>query len=185
MAPTAFPWQPGVEMAASKPLRCAEFAARGMLAVVLAALAGLEAAPGRRGSGSRQQATTCRCRTRSGGRYFLFDGSGRTCAAARRLCAALTSTEFLNALRQGIHGKIAVTYFEWAGAGDQKSSCRGASSRDRKARVRSQTRFRRRRCGARAHVDFRGAALRHVPVRQQRPTRHPPRDRCVGRRRQQ
>jgi hypothetical protein len=33
---------------------------------------------------------------------------------------ALTSTEFLNALRQGIHGKIAVTYFEWAGANDQK-----------------------------------------------------------------
>lgn len=33
---------------------------------------------------------------------------------------ALTSSEFLNALRQGIHGKIAVTYFEWAGAGDQK-----------------------------------------------------------------
>ena len=28
--------------------------------------------------------------------------------------------EFLNALRQGIHGKIAVTYFEWAGASDQK-----------------------------------------------------------------
>lgn len=33
---------------------------------------------------------------------------------------ALTSSEFLNALRQGIHGKIAITYFEWAGAGDQK-----------------------------------------------------------------
>jgi len=33
---------------------------------------------------------------------------------------ALTSTEFLNALKQGIHGKIAVTYFEWAGAHDQK-----------------------------------------------------------------
>jgi hypothetical protein len=33
---------------------------------------------------------------------------------------ALTSTEFLNALRQGIHGKIAITYFEWAGANDQK-----------------------------------------------------------------
>jgi hypothetical protein len=33
---------------------------------------------------------------------------------------ALTSTEFLNALRQGIHGRIAVTYFEWAGANDQK-----------------------------------------------------------------
>lgn len=33
---------------------------------------------------------------------------------------ALTSAEFLNALKQGIHGKIAVTYFEWAGAQDQK-----------------------------------------------------------------
>jgi hypothetical protein len=33
---------------------------------------------------------------------------------------ALTSIEFLNALRQGIHGKVAVTYFEWAGASDQK-----------------------------------------------------------------
>jgi Protein of unknown function (DUF1194) len=34
--------------------------------------------------------------------------------------AALTSREFLDALRQGMHGKIAVTYFEWAGAADQK-----------------------------------------------------------------
>ena len=33
---------------------------------------------------------------------------------------ALTSREFLNALRQGINGKIAVTYFEWAGAHEQK-----------------------------------------------------------------
>lgn len=33
---------------------------------------------------------------------------------------ALTSREFLNALRQGMHGKITVTYFEWAGAGDQR-----------------------------------------------------------------
>ena len=32
----------------------------------------------------------------------------------------LTSAEFLNALQQGAHGKIAVTYFEWAGATDQK-----------------------------------------------------------------
>ncbi len=32
----------------------------------------------------------------------------------------LTSPEFLNALRQGMHGKIAITYFEWAGAGDQR-----------------------------------------------------------------
>jgi hypothetical protein len=34
--------------------------------------------------------------------------------------AALTSAEFLNALRQGMHGKIAATYFEWAGANDQR-----------------------------------------------------------------
>jgi hypothetical protein len=33
---------------------------------------------------------------------------------------ALTSAEFLNALRQGIHGKIAVTYFEWAGFSEQR-----------------------------------------------------------------
>jgi hypothetical protein len=34
--------------------------------------------------------------------------------------AGLTSTEFLNALRQGMHGKIAATYFEWAGVSDQR-----------------------------------------------------------------
>lgn len=33
---------------------------------------------------------------------------------------ALTSSEFLNALRQGIHGKVAITYFEWAGASEQR-----------------------------------------------------------------
>lgn len=33
---------------------------------------------------------------------------------------ALTSKEFLQALRHGAHGKIAVTYFEWAGHLDQK-----------------------------------------------------------------
>src|SRR5256714_15665026 len=34
--------------------------------------------------------------------------------------AGLTSREFMQALRQGIHGKIAITYFEWAGLYDQK-----------------------------------------------------------------
>ncbi len=34
--------------------------------------------------------------------------------------AALTSREFMQALRQGMNGKVAVTYFEWAGANDQK-----------------------------------------------------------------
>jgi hypothetical protein len=33
---------------------------------------------------------------------------------------ALTSKEFLQALRQGPHGKVAVTYVEWAGQSDQK-----------------------------------------------------------------
>ena len=33
---------------------------------------------------------------------------------------ALTSTEFLKALREGANAKIAITYFEWAGANDQK-----------------------------------------------------------------
>jgi hypothetical protein len=32
----------------------------------------------------------------------------------------LTSSEFLNALRQGMHGRVAVTYFEWAGSTDQR-----------------------------------------------------------------
>lgn len=32
----------------------------------------------------------------------------------------LTSAEFLNALKQGIHGKVAITYFEWAGSSDQR-----------------------------------------------------------------
>jgi len=34
--------------------------------------------------------------------------------------AALTSPEFLDALAHGMHGRIAATYFEWAGAADQK-----------------------------------------------------------------
>jgi hypothetical protein len=33
---------------------------------------------------------------------------------------ALTSPDFLNALKQGMHGRIAVTYVEWAGVIDQK-----------------------------------------------------------------
>ena len=40
--------------------------------------------------------------------------------SARATSQALTSREFLNALRQGMHGKVAVTYFEWAGATDQR-----------------------------------------------------------------
>src|SRR3981081_4071503 len=32
----------------------------------------------------------------------------------------ITSREFMQALQQGMNGKIAVTYFEWAGPSDQK-----------------------------------------------------------------
>lgn len=34
--------------------------------------------------------------------------------------AAITSSDFMKALRNGPHGKVAVTYFEWASAYDQK-----------------------------------------------------------------
>jgi len=33
---------------------------------------------------------------------------------------AITSREFMSAIRSGSHGKVAMTYFEWAGPGDQK-----------------------------------------------------------------
>jgi hypothetical protein len=33
---------------------------------------------------------------------------------------AITSNEFLHAVREGMHGKIALTYFEWANSSDQK-----------------------------------------------------------------
>jgi hypothetical protein len=33
---------------------------------------------------------------------------------------AITSREFLDALRKGVHGKIALTYVEWAGSADQQ-----------------------------------------------------------------
>jgi hypothetical protein len=34
--------------------------------------------------------------------------------------AAITSREFMSALRGGMHGKVAMTYFEWAGPFDQR-----------------------------------------------------------------
>jgi hypothetical protein len=32
----------------------------------------------------------------------------------------LTSPEFLNAVKEGMHGRVAISYFEWAGASDQR-----------------------------------------------------------------
>ena len=37
----------------------------------------------------------------------------------------LTSREFMSAVRGGTHGKVAVTYFEWAAFMTRRSSCRG------------------------------------------------------------
>src|SRR5215210_6338467 len=34
--------------------------------------------------------------------------------------AAITSNDFMQALKQGMHGKVAVTYFEWAGQSEQR-----------------------------------------------------------------
>src|SRR5262249_62289365 len=34
--------------------------------------------------------------------------------------AGLPSNEFLNALRNGMHGRVAIAYFEWAGSSDQR-----------------------------------------------------------------
>src|SRR4030081_4155811 len=34
--------------------------------------------------------------------------------------AGITSREFMQALQQGMSGKVAVTYFEWAGPSDQR-----------------------------------------------------------------
>src|SRR5262249_6634437 len=34
--------------------------------------------------------------------------------------AAITSPEFMQALRQGMHGRVAMTYFEWAGVQHQQ-----------------------------------------------------------------
>ena len=94
---------------------------------------------------------------------------------------ALTSPEFLNAIKQGMHGKIAVTYFEWAGASDQKEVMpAGGSSMvpHRPSGCRHHCR------GADppfvSHIDFGRAAVRGAAVRQFRPPRHPACDRRVG-----
>ena len=68
---------------------------------------------------------------------------------------ALTSKEFMQALREGANGKIAVTYIEWAGQTDQTR--RGAVAADRRSGIGRRGR-RRDRGGALpprlAHLDF-------------------------------
>ena len=99
---------------------------------------------------------------------------------------ALTSREFLSALREGGNGKIAVTYFEWAGAVDQKivvpwRVIDGPESADAFAAEIARAPYRR---ASRTSIS---GALQFRPraVREQRLSRPAPRHRRVGRRRQQ
>ena len=98
---------------------------------------------------------------------------------------ALTSREFMQALREGANGKVAITYFEWAGEFDQKIVMPWRLIEGPEIGRRRRSRDRARALPARlAHLDFRGLAFCQDFVRQQRLSRLAPRDRCVGRRRQ-
>ena len=73
---------------------------------------------------------------------------------------ALTSREFLQALREGANGKIAITYFEWAGAVRPEDHHAVAADRGPGIGRRGRRRDRARALPARlAHLDFRRAAL--------------------------
>jgi hypothetical protein len=79
----------------------------------------LDAAPASRG-GSHQQTTTVDVELVLAVDISYSMDPDELALQREGYVKALTSTEFLNALRQGIHGKIAVTYFEWAGASEQR-----------------------------------------------------------------
>lgn len=53
---------------------------------------------------------------------------------------AIQSKEFLQALKLGPNGRIAVTYFEWAASSDQKIIIPGGWSTVRRRRMRSPPR---------------------------------------------
>jgi Protein of unknown function (DUF1194) len=95
---------------------------------------------------------------------------------------ALTSREFMQALREGANGKIAMTYFEWAGEFDQKIIMPWRLIEGRRDRQRDCERAL---PAHLAHVDFRRANFRRAAVRPQRLSRLGPGDRCVRRRHQQ
>ena len=79
---------------------------------------------------------------------------------------ALTSREFLTALRAGAHGKVAVTYFEWAGLYDQTILMPWRLIDEPGVRRRGRARDRARALPARpAHLDLRRAAIRQAAVR--------------------
>ena len=84
----------------------------------------------------------------------------------------ITSREFLQALRRGMHGKVAVTYFEWAGIGaDQKivvpwRLIDGPGAADGFAAEIARALY----TARLAHLDFRRAQFRQAAVRGQRLT---------------
>jgi hypothetical protein len=98
---------------------------------------------------------------------------------------ALTSREFMQALREGANGKIAITYFEWAGESDQKvimpwRLIEGPESADSVAAEIARAPYRR---ASRTSISG-GPALCQDLVRQQRLLGPAPRDRRIRRRRQ-
>jgi hypothetical protein len=89
-----------------------------MSAVAVAALR-LDAAPALRGGGGQQTTTVDVELVLAVDISYSMDPD-ELALQREGYAKALTSAEFLNALRHGIHGKVAVTYFEWAGAGEQR-----------------------------------------------------------------
>ena len=94
---------------------------------------------------------------------------------------ALTSKEFLNALKQGMHGKVAVTLVRMGGR--RRAAHRDSVALDRRTGERAKSRGRA--CGAASaaripDVDLRGASVFRAAVREQRILGHPPRDRRLG-----
>jgi hypothetical protein len=79
----------------------------------------LDAAPAKRGGGDQQTTTVDVELVLAVDISYSMDPD-ELALQREGYVKALTSSEFLNALRQGIHGKIAVTYFEWAGASEQR-----------------------------------------------------------------
>lgn len=87
--------------------------------VVAVTVLRLDAAPASRGAGGQQSTTVDVELVLAVDISYSMD-TDELALQREGYVKALTSTEFLNALRQGIHGKIAVTYFEWAGASEQR-----------------------------------------------------------------
>lgn len=80
----------------------------------------LDAAPAKRGGDGQQQTTTVDVELVLAVDISYSMDPDELALQREGYVKALTSPEFLNALRQGIHGKVAITYFEWAGASEQR-----------------------------------------------------------------